>query len=361
MDWIDALLLMMHKEAMSISDESTTASIPMQWVGPLCLRTESSTEEVSVPLATYETTLWPSTARGARVSCRTGGIRCTILKDQMTRSILLEVPDASTGATVASSLQNSLEELQAVVSSTSRYATVSSIHSEHIGNLLFLRFAFSTGDAAGHNMTTKAADALRAHVLKTFPDLKDVSVSGNYCTDKKVSAVNGILGRGKQVIAEAVIEKKWIHNYLKTTAAQMAELNLRKNLIGSIAAGSLRSGNAHVANLLLGFYLATGQDAANIVEGSQAITHLEDRDGDLYMSVTLPHLILGTIGNGKSLPHVEEALTRLGCREEREPGENAQRLAKICAATVWCGELSLLAALTNPGELMASHEKYERS
>lgn len=346
---------------MSSADTSTHASIPLQWVGPLCLRSDTGPEEVSVPLATYESTLWPSTARGARVSCRAGGISCTLLSDQMTRSILLEVPDAQTGKEVAEHLQSGLTDLQALVRTTSRFATLTGLHCEHLGNLLFVRFAFTTGDAAGHNMTTKAADVLREHILTRFPGLKDVSVSGNFCTDKKVSAVNGLLGRGKHVIAEAVIEKRWVKAYLKTTAARMAELNVRKNLLGSIAAGSLRSGNAHVANLLLGFYLATGQDAANIVEGSQAVTHLEDRDGDLYMSVTLPHLIVGTIGNGKSLPHVEEALTLMGCLEEREPGENARRLARLCAATVWCGELSLLAALTNPGELMASHEKYERS
>ncbi|MFF2407482.1 hypothetical protein [Streptomyces sp. NPDC058092] len=109
-----------------------------------------------------------------------------------------------------------------------------------------------------------------------------------------------------------------------------------------------------VARMLdrLGFYLATGQDAANIVEGSQGVTVAEDRDGDLYFSCTLPNLIVGTVGNGKGLDFVEENLTRLGCREAREPGENARRLAVIAAATVLCGELSLLAAQTNPGELM---------
>jgi hydroxymethylglutaryl-CoA reductase (NADPH) len=346
---------------MAISASTMFAQIPQKWIGPLLLVSENTTEEVQVPLATYETTLWPSTARGARVSCRAGGISCTILSDQMTRSILLEVPDAGYGKRVEAELQTSLPELQTVVNTTSRFATLISVHGEHLGNLLFLRFAFTTGDAAGHNMTTKAADAIRGHILKRFPELKDVSVSGNFCTDKKVSAVNGILGRGKKVIAEAVIEERWVKKYLKSSAGNIAELNVRKNLLGSIAAGSLRSGNAHVANLLLGFYLATGQDAANIVEGSQAVTHAEDRDGDLYFSVTLPHLILGTVGNGKGLSHVEDTLTRLGCKEERGPGENARRLAQLCAATVWCGELSLMAALTNPGELMASHEKYERA
>ena len=352
---------MMHNNPMATPPSSETTPIPLQWVGPLSLQSDTGPEEIEVPLATYETTLWPSAARGARVSCRAGGISCAVLSDQMTRSILLEAPDAATGHRIARALQESRASLQEVVATTSRFAKLIHLHPEHLGNLLFLRFAFTTGDAAGHNMTTKAADALRGRILTEFPVLRDVSVSGNFCTDKKVSAVNGILGRGKQVIAEAVIPEKWVSRYLKTSAARIAELNVKKNLLGSIAAGSLRSGNAHVANLLLGFYLATGQDAAHIVEGSQAVTHAEDRAGDLYFSVTLPHLILGTVGNGKGLPHVDEALTRLGCRETRPEGENARRLARLCAATVWCGELSLMAALTNPGELMASHEKYERS
>ena len=138
------------------------------------------------------------------------------------------------------------------------------------------------------------------------------------------------------------------------------DLNIKKNLIGTMLAGGLRSANAHYANMLLAFYLATGQDAANIVEGSQGMVHAEVRDGDLYFSATLPNLIMGTVGNGKGLDFVEDNLRMLGCKEEREPGANARRLAIICAATVLCGELSLLAAQTNPGELMQSHLKLER-
>ena len=147
---------------------------------------------------------------------------------------------------------------------------------------------------------------------------------------------------------------------LKTTPEKVATLNVKKNLIGTLLAGGIRSANAHFANMLLGFYLATGQDAANIVEGSQGITHAEAREDGLYFSVTLPNLIVGTAGNGKDLPFVQDNLERLGCAGDAEPGDNARRLATLCAATVWCGELSLMAAQTNPGELMKAHEKLER-
>ncbi len=141
----------------------------------------------------------------------------------------------------------------------------------------------------------------------------------------------------------------------------MADLNLKKNLIGTMLAGGLRSANAHFANMLLGFYLATGQDAANIVEGSQGFTHAEVTAAATSISpATLPHLIVGTIGNGKDLDFVRDNLDLLGCRAERPPGANARRLAALCAAAVLCGELSLMAALTNPGELMDAHLRLER-
>jgi len=125
-------------------------------------------------------------------------------------------------------------------------------------------------------------------------------------------------------------------------------------------AGGLRTANAHFANMLLGFYLATGQDAANIIEGSQGMVHAEVRGQDLYFTVTLPNIIVGTVGSGKTYDFVRENLRMLGCLEEREPGENARRLAIIAAGAVLCGELSLLAAQTNPGELIKSHLKLER-
>lgn len=343
------------------SEPPTYATVPLKWVGPLAFHYQGKSETCEIPLATFESPLWPSTARGARVSDVSGGISCTLVDQRMSRSILLEAPDAGIAVKLVNELQSDMEGLQRVVAETSRFAKLIDIHPQYVGNLVYLRFAFTTGDASGHNMATKASQHLMAHILERYPELKHVSVSGNYCTDKKASAVNGILGRGKYVVTEAVIPKKILRRYLKTTAAKVVELNIRKNLIGTLLAGGIRSANAHVANILLAFYLATGQDAANIVEGSQAITHCEDREGDLYFSLTLPNLIVGSVGNGKGLPFVEENLKRLGCREIREEGENAGRLAVICAAAAWCGELSLMAALTNPGELMAAHEKLERS
>lgn len=342
-------------------NDMSYAAVPMRWVGPLRITGNVVDDAVDVPLATYETPLWPSVGRGARISTLSEkGIVATLIDERMTRSILLEADDAFTAYTTVKLLEERFTELAEVVSGSSRFARLIDLHHQIAGNLLFLRFEFTTGDASGHNMATLASDHLMDHILATVPGVRYGSISGNYCTDKKATAVNGILGRGKNVITELTVPRDVVEQRLHTTAAQVVQLNIRKNLIGTLLAGGIRSANAHYANMLLAFYLATGQDAANIVEGSQGITHAEDRDGDLYFSCTLPNLIVGTVGNGKHASFVDDNLVRLGCRDDREPGENARRLAVIGAATVLCGELSLMAAQTNRGELMRAHTQFER-
>ncbi|MEM9633654.1 MAG: hydroxymethylglutaryl-CoA reductase [Pseudomonadota bacterium] len=335
--------------------------VPTQWVGPIEITGELVEGRVSVPLATYETPLWPSTARGAGVSRYSGGIRCTLVDERMSRSIMLRARDGAAAHAAWRALSARQDEIAEIVTSTGRFVQLLALNRQIVGNLLYLRLDCSTGDASGHNMVTKAADAVIEWVQEQHPELDYASISGNFCTDKKTSAVNGILGRGKYVIAEIDIPRRILSRMLRTTPEKMVQLNMEKNLIGGSIAGSLRSANAHFANMLLAFYLATGQDAANIIEGSQGIVHCEAREESLYFSCTLPNLIVGSVGSGKGNPQVEDHLERLGCREEREQGANARRLAGICAATVLCGELSLMAAQTNPGELMRAHLKLERA
>jgi len=341
---------------------SSAATVPLRWIGPIKISGNALDDAVEVPLATYETTLWPSVARGAKVSraCR-DGIVATLTDVRMTRSVLLQADSAAAALDAVRLLSQGREPLHAVVATVSRHTRLIDMHHQIIGNLLFLRFEFTTGDAAGHNMVTAASDALLGWILGQVPGVRYGSVSGNFCTDKKPSAVNGILGRGRAVVAELLVPSAIVRDLLHSTATRIAELNTTKNLIGSIVAGAVRSANAHYANMLLATYLATGQDAANIVEGAQGITTAQDRDGDLYFSCTVPNLIVGTVGNGKQWDFVEANLARMGCRDPRPAGANADRLAAIIAATVLCGELSLLAAQTNPGELMRAHQRYERA
>ena len=339
----------------------TQASIPMKNVGPVLITgSVIDGEKILMPMATYETPLWPSVGRGALVSRLCGGIQTTIVDERMTRSILLEAKDAASAFMAVQQIKQLKSEMNTVVSSCSRFAKLIDINSQIVANLIYLRLEFTTGDASGHNMVTLAADTLFPWLLEKFPTLSYSSISANYCSDKKATAVNGILGRGKNVITEMWISREICEKRLKTTPEKMVDLNIKKNLLGTLLAGGIRSANAHYANMLLAFYLATGQDAANIVEGSQGITYAEVKDDQLYFSCTLPNLIVGSVGNGKGLDFVEENLTLIGCKADREPGENARRLAAICAASVCCGELSLLAAQTNPGELMATHIKLER-
>jgi hydroxymethylglutaryl-CoA reductase (NADPH) len=341
------------------------AGIPMRTVGPVKIISQEVNAEVPLPLATLESPLWPSTHRGARVCTKAGGIKATLIDERMTRSILVEADSVAEIHRIYLAILQQKDHLQTIVTNCSRFAKLLDLHAQIVGSLLFLRFELLTGDAAGHNMVTLAADRMLAWILSTYPTLRYVSISGNFCTDKKVSAVNGILGRGKNVVAEVIIPRKLCARFLKTSPEKIVDLNIKKNLLGNIIAGGLRTANAHFANMLLGFYLATGQDVANIIEGSQGIVHAELRKSEsageeLYFSVTLPNLIVGTVGNGKDLPFVQKNLRLLGCMEKREAGLNGRRLAIIAASAVLCGELSLLAAQTNQGELMRSHLELER-
>jgi hydroxymethylglutaryl-CoA reductase (NADPH) len=336
------------------------ASIPMRLVGPVQINGPEVVGEFLLPLATYETPLWPSTHRGAKACNQAGGIKAIVLDERMTRSVLLEAPGITEAHEVITSLQQHKDVMQALIKDTSRFARFLDMHVQLVGNLIYLRFEFNTADAAGHNMATLASERLVDWIMIRYPELVYVSISGNYCSDKKASAVNGILGRGKYVVAEVTIPRDVCRRFLKTTPEKIVQLNIKKNLIGNIIAGGIRTANAHFANMLLGFYLATGQDAANIIEGSQGLVHTDLRGDDLYFSVTLPNVIVGTIGSGKTFDFVRDNLRMLGCLEDREPGQNARRLAVIATAAVLCGELSLLAAQTNPGELMKSHLQLER-
>lgn len=336
--------------------------IPTQSVGPILINAATWQDEIHVPMATFESTLWPSTNRGAKVTQLAGGINVTLLANTMTRSILLYAPNAATAAKVAQDLKTDLSHLQKAVQTSSRFCKLETLQSEIIGHNLYVRLSFFTGDAAGHNMVTKAADEIIKVLLKKYPELTYGSISANLCVDKKVSAVNGLLGRGKSLIAEVVIPRNLCEKYLRTTPELLTELNINKNLLGGILAGSIRSANAHYANILLATYLATGQDAANIVEGSQGITTVEVTEkGDCYFAVNVPNIIVGTIGNGKDYPEIMANLKKLGCTPNaKQPGASSIRLAEIIAATILCGELSLMAAQTNVGELTKSHMLFER-
>jgi hydroxymethylglutaryl-CoA reductase (NADPH) len=201
----------------------------------------------------------------------------------------------------------------------------------------------------GMNMISKGCERSLEVLSEYYPNMSIVSLSGNYCTDKKPAAINWIEGRGKSVVAEAVIPGKIVESVLKTTVSALVELNLNKNLIGSAMAGSVGGFNAHAANILTAVYLATGQDPAQNVESSNCITLMKaiNQGQDLHISCTMPSIEVGTLGGGTALPPQAAVLEMLGVRgsHPETPGANAQRLARIICAGVMAGELSLCAAL----------------
>ncbi len=332
--------------------------IPTRNIGPVKISGEILNDEIIVPMATFEKPLWYSASRGATLSRNIStGINVTLVKENMTRSCVMEGSSASEVVKIHHQLKEKTAQIAEIIATTSRFAKFESLHTEPVGNLLYLRLAINPGLASGHNMVTKAADILMNWILAEFKHLKYVSISANFCTDKKTSAVNGIMGRGKHIIAETVIPYDVCKKFLHATPEQLVNLHIKKNLIGSIIAGSVRSANSHVANTLLACYLATGQDAANIVEGSQSITHAELQNGDLYFSLSIPNIIVGTIGNGKETEAICQNLKQLKCIDI---AEGSIRLASIIAATAFCTEISCIADQSIQGKLMAGHLAIER-
>ena len=343
---------------MKFHDSEINTVIPTKVVGPIKIKYMELTEDISVPLATFEIPLWSSAHRGAIVSQKSGGISVCVIDDIMTRSIILDADNLDEILACKKWIESNEEKISNTVTSTSNYAELRRIHIENVGRLLYIRLSMHTGNASGHNMATKAADAVAEIIIRNCRNIKYVSVSGNYCTDKKNSSINGILGRGKRVSAEIIVPRSACEFVLKTTPEEIVSLNVKKNFVGSMLAGGVRSANAHYANVVLAMYLATGQDGANVVEASQGITYAEMNGTDLYFSINIPNLIVGTVGNGKHLDFAKKNLELMGCHGD-DP-LSSSRLSAIIASTVLCSELSLMASLTKRGDLVHSHMILER-
>nr|XP_055035404.1 3-hydroxy-3-methylglutaryl-CoA reductase b [Misgurnus anguillicaudatus] len=337
--------------------------VPVGVAGPLLM----DGKEFHVPLATTEGCLVASTNRGCRAIKLSGGVSSRVLADGMTRGPVVQLPSACRAAEVKGWMESSegFSAIKQAFDHTSRFARLERLQVSLAGRNLYIRFQSQTGDAMGMNMLSKGTEQALCRVREQFPDLRELAISGNYCTDKKPAAINWINGRGKSTVCEALIPARVVKEVLKTSTAALVELNISKNLVGSAMAGSVGGFNAHAANIVAAIYIACGQDPAQTVGSSNCITLMEcvGPDGeDLYISCTMPSLELGTVGGGTGLPAQNACLQMLnvsGASEEC-PGENARMLARIVCATVLAGELSLMSALA-AGHLVKSHMTHNRS
>ncbi len=319
--------------------------VPVGVAGPVTVDGGARSGSWFLPMATTEGALVASVNRGCSVIESAGGATARVTKSGMTRAPVFRVGDVAEAEALASWVRDNVSALREAAESTTSHGELRDVTPYVVGNSVYLRFAFDTKDAMGMNMVTIATrEACDVVERETAASL--VALSGNLCSDKKPAAVNAVEGRGRSVAADVEIPREVVEARLHTTPEAVAEINTRKNHVGSAKAGSLGF-NAHVANAVAAMFLATGQDEAQVVEGANAITTAEvTPDGDLYVSVSLASLEVGTVGGGTKLPTQAAGLDVLGVRGGGDPpGSNADALAEAIAVGALAGELSLLAAL----------------
>jgi hydroxymethylglutaryl-CoA reductase (NADPH) len=334
------------------------AQVPMGVVGPLEVDGGAVEGSRYLPLATTEGALVASVNRGCAAIRAADGSTARVLKNAMTRAPVFRVADVGEAGEVASWVRDNVETLAEAAESTTSHGELRDVRPYVVGDNVFLRFAYDTEDAMGMNMATVATEAA-CDVVQEGTPAELVALSGNLCSDKKPAAVNSVEGRGRTVAADVEIPREVVESYFETTPEAIAEANTRKNHVGSAKAGSLGF-NAHAANTVAAAFLATGQDLAQVVEGSNAITTADVRDGDLYASLTIASLEVGTVGGGTGLPTQAESLDVVGVRGGGDPpGSNADALAEVVCTAALAGELSLLGALA-ADNLASAHEELGR-
>lgn len=335
--------------------------IPLGVAGEIRIRGDYAKGDYYLPLATTEGALVASVNRGCSIISKSGGATVRVFKNMMTRAPIFKFNNLEETKEFYDwiLLPETFAKLKEVADATTRFGELLEAQPFVSGNNIHLRLGFDTKDAMGMNMITIASEAITKFIMDE-KGVPCVSLSGNMCTDKKPTALNAILGRGKTVIAESRLSAAFIRETLKCTAESMFDVNYRKNFIGSMRAGGLGF-NAHAANIVAAIFLACGQDPAHVVEGSLCITEMDlAENGDLICSVTMPAVEVGTVGGGTSIVTQQECLKLLGVAGAGAvPGENALALSEIVTAAVLAGEISLIAAQA-AGHLARAHAQLGR-
>lgn len=333
--------------------------IPLGIAGPVRVKGEYANGEFYVPLATTEGALVASVNRGMRAITLSGGCTVKILHEGMTRAPLFKARNVSDAVKFRDWANSNFYKLKELMEQD-KFLKLKEVQPFVAGRHVFLRFVCDTSDAMGMNMITIGLEKVVEFIEKENNEVRCIALSGNMCTDKKPSAVNFILGRGRSVTADLVIPKKIMKEELKTTPEKVVEVNYGKNFIGSARAGVLGGFNAQVANPIAALYIATGQDPAQIMNSAMAITSVEMEGDDAYFSILMPSIESGALGGGMNLPTQKEALQIMQCYGPGNPaGSNARKFVEIACATALAGEISLISALA-AGHLAKAHDRLGR-
>jgi|TARA_R110002167_G_scaffold28926_18_gene96799 hydroxymethylglutaryl-CoA reductase (NADPH) len=329
--------------------------MPVGVAGPMQINGEHAQGLFYVPLATTEGTLVASYSRGMRVINECGGVKTTVVEGFMQRAPAFIFNDAREARDFGKWVVDNFDKIKAVSETTTSVGKLEHIQQWSVSKTRYLRFNYTTGDAAGQNMVGKATLAACEWIKAHSPIPCMYLLSGNMDTDKKHSHLNMLHSRGKRVIAEIVLKKDVLADIMKVDTKVLAGATVLANT-GALMAGAAYNG-PHSANGIASLYIATGQDEANVVESHAGMLSHELLDnGDFYISVTLPSLIVATFGGGTGLPTQNECLSMLGCVGKGK----ANKFAEIVAATVLAGDISLACAVI-AGHWVSSHDKMGRN
>jgi hydroxymethylglutaryl-CoA reductase (NADPH) len=331
------------------------AQVPIGFAGPLRVNGEHAQGDFIVPLATAEGTLVASYNRGMKVLNLSGGVTCTVVGDSMQRAPVFVFDNARDGRDFVKWVDENIDQIRDEAEATSSVAKLTYIDRYLSNKLVFLRFNYTTGDAAGQNMVGRATFAACSWILENHDKIRRFYLESNFATDKKASQINIMRTRGKRVTAEATIPRDVLIQHMRVDPETLAyHANIAN--VGAFLSGANNNG-CHSPNGITAMFIATGQDVANVAESSAGVVYTEvSQAGDLYISITIPSLIVATFGGGTGLATQRECLELLDCYGKGK----VQKLAEIIAGVVLAGEISLAAAISSL-DWVSSHEQYGRN
>jgi hydroxymethylglutaryl-CoA reductase (NADPH) len=333
-----------------------SVQIPLGVAGPLKIKSSLQDREVYVPLATTEGALVASVNRGCKAITQSKGANVVSKKVGITRAPVFIVENIKEGEKAIGWIKNNFFKIKKIAEGTSSHLKLLGIDPRMAGKNLYLQFKFDSQDAMGMNMVTIACTATVGFIEKGTK-AKLVAISGNVCVDKKPNVLNFVEGRGVQVWSDCIIPLEVVKKILKTTPEKFVDVVTRKVYLGSILSGSIGA-NSHASNVLAAIFTATGQDIAHVAEVSSVVTTAEVVKRDLYVSVFIPDLVVGTIGGGTGLETQSDSLKILGVFGG-DNGRNSQKLAEVIGGAVLAGEISLIASLS-VNSLAVVHKKLGR-